>query len=117
VRLSDIGDDVVISDAQQVDVKDIGDTVKLDVTTLGSAGIRVSDIGDTVELTLPEGIDARMRIGSVGDEIRGPGLQIDGDEEDDDYETTLGKGGPMIQITDIGDSVVIRGPRMGKRDR
>jgi hypothetical protein len=116
VRLSDVGDDVVISDAQQVEVKDIGDGVKLDVTTLGPAGIRISDIGDTVELTLPEKVGARVRIGSVGDEIRGPGLRIDADENDKGYETTLGEGGPVIQIRDIGDSVVIRGPRLGRNE-
>ncbi|MGH8443312.1 MAG: hypothetical protein ACRETF_10485 [Nevskiaceae bacterium] len=115
VRLADIGDDVVINDAQQVDARDIGDTVKLHVAKLGPAGIRVSDIGDTVELNLPENVDARLRIESVGDEVRAPGLRLT--NEDDDYDGVLGKGGPLISIESVGDTVVIRGPRLPQPER
>jgi hypothetical protein len=80
---------------------------------LGPAGIRVSDVGDTVELNLPEKIDARLRIAGVGDEIRGPGLRLDTDEDERSFETVLGQGGPLIRISDVGDTVVIRGPRLG----
>ncbi len=115
VRLSSVGDSVTIKDAQQVEAESIGDTIKLDVTKLGKAGIRLESIGDTVELNLPENIDARLRIESVGDEIRGPGLHLDSD--DDDYETVLGAGGPVIKIESVGDSVVIRGPRLSQPER
>jgi hypothetical protein len=113
VRLSDIGDDATLSDAQQVEASDIGDRLELHVVRLGPAGIRVSDVGDTVELNLPEKIDARLRIAGVGDEIRGPGLRLDTDEDERSFETVLGQGGPLIRISDVGDTVVIRGPRLG----
>ncbi len=115
VRLESIGDSVVAKDVQQLDVDSIGDSVKLDVARLGPAGIRIDSVGDTVELNLPAALDARMRIGSVGDSIRGPGLSLD--SEDDDYETVLGKGGPIIRIESVGDSVVIRGPRLSQPER
>src|SRR5690349_21775 len=88
VRLESIGDSVVATGVQQLDADSIGDSLKLEVTRVGPAGIRVDSVGDTVELNLPERIDARLFIGSVGDEIRGPGLRLD--SSDDDYETVLG---------------------------
>jgi hypothetical protein len=115
VRLDSIGDSVVAKDVEQLDVDSVGDTLKVEVAHLGAAGIRIDSVGDSVELTLPASLDARMRIGSVGDEIRGPGLSLDA--EDDDYETVLGKGGPMIKIDSVGDSVVIRGPRLSQPER
>ena len=110
VRLSSIGDTATLLGVQQVDADSIGDSIVLEVSKLGPAGIRIDSIGDDVELTLPENVDARVRIGSVGDEIRAPGLRLD--SEDDDYETVLGKGGPDIRIDSVGDSVEIRGPRL-----
>jgi hypothetical protein len=110
VRLSAIGDSARVSGAQQVEAEAIGDSLKLDVARLGAGGIRISSVGDSVELTLPEKVDARLRISSVGDEIRGPGLRLT--SEDDDYDGVLGKGGPMIRITSVGDTVVIKGPQL-----
>jgi hypothetical protein len=115
VKLDSIGDSVVAKDVEQLDADSIGDTLKVEVAHLGAAGIRIDSVGDTVELTLPASLDARMRIGSVGDEIRGPGLSLDA--EDDDYETVLGQGGPLIRIDSVGDSVVIRGPRLSQPER
>jgi hypothetical protein len=115
VRLESIGDSVVAKDVEQLDADSIGDSIKLDVARLGAAGIRIDSVGDTVELNLPSTLDARMRIVSVGDEIRGPGLSLDSD--DDDYEAVLGKGGPLIRIESVGDSVVIRGPRLTQPER
>lgn len=113
VRLSSIGDTVTIADARQVEADSIGDSIKLDVRQLGDRGIRLSSIGDSVELTLPERVDARLRISSVGDEIRGPGLTWSRDDEDErDYSGVLGKGGPMIRIDSVGDTVTIRGPQL-----
>ena len=92
------------SDLQQLDADSVGDSLKLTVTRLGKAGINIDSVGDSVDLTLPEALDARMRITSVGDQIRGPGLRV---SSSDDFETTFGKGGPMIRIDSVGDSVVI----------
>ena len=115
LKLESIGDSVVAKGVEQVDAGSIGDSIKLDVARLGAAGIRIDSVGDTVELNLPASLDARMRIESVGDEIRGPGLSLDSD--DDDYETVLGDGGPMIKIDSVGDSVVICGPRLTQPER
>lgn len=111
VRLSSIGDTATLTGVQQVRADSIGDSIKLDVSKVGPAGIEIDSIGDSVELILPADIDARLRIGSVGDEIRASGLHRD-DEDDDDYRGVLGKGGPMISIDSVGDDVVIRGPRV-----
>jgi hypothetical protein len=110
LRLSSIGDSVTITGGRQVEASSIGDSIKLDIPQLGPRGIRLSSIGDSVDLTLPEKLEARLRIRSVGDEIRGPGLHRT--SEDDDFETELGKGGPDIRIDSVGDTVVIRGPRL-----
>jgi len=114
LRLQSIGDSVTITGAQQVDAGSIGDSIKLEITRLGAGGVRLDSIGDSVELSLPEQVDARVRIGSVGDEVRAPGLRLDSD--DDDYEGVLGKGGPVIRIDSVGDTVVIRGPRFGRAE-
>jgi hypothetical protein len=114
VRLSSIGDTATISDARQVEADSIGDSLKLDVRQLGERGIRISSIGDSVDLTLPERIDARLRISSVGDEIRGPGLSWDPDDDHQDYDGVLGKGGPTIRIDSVGDTVTIRGPQLSE---
>jgi hypothetical protein len=113
VKLDDIGDTAIVKGVQQLDAGGIGDTLKVEVTRLGPNGIRIDSVGDTVELTLPSTIDARLRIESVGDEIRAPGLRLDSDDEHD-YETVLGQGGPTIRIRSVGDTVVIRGPRVGR---
>lgn len=110
VRLAAIGDSVRISGARQVEAESVGDSLKLEVAKLGPGGVRLSSIGDSVELTLPETVDARLRISSVGNEIRAPGLRLT--SEQDDYDGALGKGGPMIRITSVGDTVVIKGPRL-----
>ena len=115
VRITDVGDKVTIRGAQQLEVTDIGDELKVEVARLGAGGIRISDVGDSVVLSLPEKVDARLRIASVGDEIRGPGLRLDSNDEDEDsYEARLGNGGPLVRIEDVGDTVVIRGPRLGR---
>jgi hypothetical protein len=113
VRLSSIGDTATLTDVQQVRADSIGDSIKMNVSKLGPAGIELDSIGDSVELNLPEKIDARLRIGSVGDQIRASGLHMD--DDDDDYGGVLGKGGPMISIESVGDDVVIRGPRVSSR--
>lgn len=110
VRLSDIGNSVTLTGAQQVDARDIGNSVEVSVTRLGAGGIRVADIGNSVELNLPEKLDARVRIAGFGNSVRGPGLRLKSD--DDAYQGVLGAGGPMIRVEDIGNSVVIRGPRL-----
>ena len=115
LRLDSIGDSVTITGAREVDADSIGDSVELEVSSLGPAGIRIDSIGDSVELTLPKDLDARVRIGSVGDQIRGPGLRLHSD--DDDYETVLGKGGPDIKISSVGDSVEIHGPQLPQPER
>jgi hypothetical protein len=115
VRIADVGGKVTIRGAQQLEATDIGDELTVEIARLGTGGIRITDIGDTVELSLPETVDARLRIGRVGDEIRGPGLRLDSDDEDEDsYEAQLGNGGPLIRIEDVGDTVEIRGPRLGR---
>ena len=115
VRLSSIGDSVVLKDTGQVEAESIGDSIKVDVARVGAHGIRLQSIGDTVELNLPSTLDARVRIESVGDEVRAPGLRLD--SEDDDYETELGKGGPLISIESVGDSVVIKGPTLPQPEK
>ncbi len=115
VRLSSIGDTATLIDVEQVDADSIGDSIKMEVKKIGAAGIKLDSIGDSVELTLPEDIDARLRIESVGDEIRVAGLRLK--DGDDDYEGLFGKGGPIISIESVGDSVVIRGPRVSKRSK
>ncbi|MGQ0585809.1 MAG: hypothetical protein ACT4PK_01215 [Gammaproteobacteria bacterium] len=115
VRLSDIGNSVTVTGAQQVDARDIGNTVELSVTRLGAAGIRITDIGNSVKLDLPETVDARVRIADVGNEIRGPGLRLRSD--DDAYQAVLGQGGPDIRIDDVGNRVEIRGPRLVQPER
>jgi hypothetical protein len=115
IRVSGIGDSVTVTGARELEVSGIGDTVKADIAQLGAGGIRISGIGDRVELSLPEAVDARLRIANVGDEIRGPGLRLDSDDEDEgDYEAELGKGGALIRIENIGDTVEIRGPQLGR---
>lgn len=110
VRLSSIGDTATLDGVQQLDADSIGDSLTLDVTKVGPAGIRIDSVGDSVEIALPKGLNARLRIDSVGDEIRGPGLRLS--SEDDDYETVLGSGGPLIRISSVGDTVEIRGPNL-----
>jgi hypothetical protein len=106
---------VTVTGARELEASGIGDTVKADIAQLGAGGIRISGIGDRVELSLPEAVDARLRIANVGDEIRGPGLRLDSDDEDEgDYEAELGKGGALIRIENIGDTVEIRGPQLGR---
>ncbi len=114
VRISDVGNRVTLTGAQQVDARDIGNSVELTVTQLGAGGIRISDIGNSVELNLPEKLDARMHIASVGNKISGPGLRL---KSDGDYQAVVGAGGPMIRVEDIGNSVVIRGPRLSQPER
>jgi hypothetical protein len=116
VHLSSIGDSVILEGVQQVVASSIGDTMKLDVDKLGPEGIRIDSVGDSVELSLPKKLDARLRIHGVGDSIRGPGLRREhGEHDNDSYEAVIGKGGPMIRITSVGDSVEIRGPDLGRR--
>jgi hypothetical protein len=116
IKLAGIGDSVTVTGARELEASGIGDTVKADIAQLGAGGIRISGIGDRVELSLPEKVDARLRIANVGDEIRGPGLRLDSDDEDEDdgYEAELGKGGALIRIENIGDTVEIRGPQLGR---
>jgi hypothetical protein len=113
VRLSDVGNSVTITGAQQVEADDIGNSVEVTVVRLGTAGIRVTDIGNSVELNLPEKLDARLRIADFGNQLRGPGLRLKSGDDDDDYHAVLGAGGPLIRVEDVGNSVVIRGPRLG----
>ena len=117
VRLDSVGDSAILKDVQQVEADSIGDTLKIDVSKVGEDGIDIDSVGDSVELTLAKNIDARLRINSVGDEIRGPGLRLDHGDDDEGYEAELGKGGPLINIDSVGDSVVISGPDLkGKSD-
>lgn len=114
VRLTSIGDSATLTGVQQLEAKAIGDSLTLDVSKLGPAGIRISSVGDSVKLSLPESLNARLRINSVGDEIRGPGMRLE--SPDTDYDAVLGKGGPTISINSVGDSVVIRdGPSLKKK--
>lgn len=113
VQLDSIGDDAILEGVQQVKAESIGDTLKLSVTKLGPEGIRIDSVGDDVEMTLPSDVDARLRIRSVGDEIRAAGVRLtNGDHDTDSYETVLGKGGAVIRITSVGDTVVINGPQL-----
>jgi hypothetical protein len=112
VRLSSIGDSAKVTGGHQVEARSIGDSVEVDITELGPRGVRLDSIGDSVSLTLPEKLDAKLRISSVGDSVRAPGLRLSSD--DDDYETVIGQGGPLIRINSIGDTVTIRGPHLDR---
>jgi len=108
VRLSSIGDSATLDAVRQLRADSIGDSLRLSLTTVGPAGIQIDSVGDSVELRLPERIDARLEIDSVGDAIRGEVLGLPrSDDEDDHLSTVLGKGGPLISINSVGDSVVI----------
>jgi hypothetical protein len=106
LRLASIGDSAVLSGVQQLEAKSIGDSLTLAVARLGAGGISIKSVGDSVNLSLPKVLDAHLRISGVGDDIRGPGVHIR--SGDGDYEAVLGKGGPNISISGVGDSVVIR---------
>ena len=109
LRLDSVGDSADLRDIQQLNADSIGDQLKLELSRIGPAGIKVDSVGDKVDLGLPESIDATLKIGSVGDEIRVPdGMRVTSLKSGDAFQTTLGRGGPVIHIDSVGDSVVIR---------
>ena len=116
VELSSIGDSADVTNVRQLYARSIGDSLKLKVGTLGPEGIDVASVGDSVILDLPEALDADLRISSVGDEIKLPGKRISSGD-DDNYQATLGKGGPKIRIRSVGDSVRVHGGPEGKGAR
>lgn len=112
LRISDVGDSATLKDIQQLEAGSVGDDLRLEVSRLGPAGIKIQSVGDNVELTLPDKLDAHMRIDSVGDEIRAPGVHLTS-LHDRAFDAVLGKGGPLIYIESVGDSVWIKsGPEM-----
>jgi len=106
VKLKSIEDGARLDDVQQFEASAIGDFLQARVTRLGDAGIRVDSVGDRVVLDLAEAVNANLEVRGVGDSIRARDVSVIAPGR---LEATLGKGGPMIRISGVGDIVDIRG--------
>jgi DUF4097 and DUF4098 domain-containing protein YvlB len=88
----------------------ISGRVLINLTRLGSEGVRVNSVSGSVEVGLPDGASADIRVRSISGSVTSdvPGLTINKIENSSDYEGRVGGGGTQLTFNSISGNVRFR---------
>jgi DUF4097 and DUF4098 domain-containing protein YvlB len=101
------GSAVVTQASGKATFTSISGRVRINLTRLGSEGVRVNSVSGSVEVGLPDGANADIRVRSISGEVTSdvPGLTITKIEGSSDYDGRVGGGGTPLTFNSISGNV------------